>query len=752
MSDYNQLPGITKSLFSREMIAKLGILTLLCIILAALFPTGTALELDYKVGGIWARKDLIAPFSFPVYRDQLEYERDVARVRQEIYPVFVRSSTEVADRGARFRALFNLIASVHSRTVRGTGDSLEIESLKASSEIPFSPDDWELLMTLGNQDRLGALKERVLWIGTKCWDVGILDRPKNSIKRREIAVRSGTAESIIRTEALYDADELMNVLDTDLGELYGRQPSMLSLANRIGVILIRPNLLYDQEATTQSEAHAIEAIPRTTGFVQESERIVSKHERITEEIRLKLESLQRARADRRGDENITAQYTGMFIHVLVVVILFGIYLALFRKAIFRSNRKLLLISILLLLQGVFAYVSREIETDLPVEFLIAVPVTSMLLAILFDSRVAFYGTVIVAFLVAGIRGNDYSLALASLVAGALSVYTVRDIRNRTQIFRSMGFILIGYAATIGALALERFTDPGRIAVQLSFGLINAVISPVLTYGLLFSFERLFKVTTDLTLIELGDAKHPLLVLLSEKAPGTYHHSMMIAGMAEKAALAIGANDVLARTGAYFHDIGKLVKPTYFVENQRGSRSRHARLSPKRSAEVIRNHVANGVKLAREYGLPEEIIDCIPMHHGTTLTEFFYRKALSDAEEAGDGETAADVNIEDFRYPGPKPQTKETGILMLADAIEARVRSLDDQSAQNLKETIDAAVRKRFEEGELDECPLTIKDLTLIREAFHRVLVGAYHARIKYPDAQKVRKPRRTRKKKSTDTS
>jgi len=215
--------------------------------------------------------------------------------------------------------------------------------------------------------------------------------------------------------------------------------------------------------------------------------------------------------------------------------------------------------------------------------------------------------------------------------------------------------------------------------------------------------------------------------------------MTIASLAESAARAIGANDILARTGAYFHDIGKLSKPAYFVENQRGSRSRHDKLPARTSAAIIHDHVANGIALAQEYGLPQEIIDCIPMHHGTTMTEFFYRKALKEAPDSGDTGGNPDVTETDYRYAGPKPQTKETGILMLADAIEARVRSLDDQSPEFLRATIDEVVKRRFEEGELDECPLTLKDLTKIREAFLRVLVGVYHTRVKYPDAQKPRR-------------
>jgi putative nucleotidyltransferase with HDIG domain len=403
-----------------------------------------------------------------------------------------------------------------------------------------------------------------------------------------------------------------------------------------------------------------------------------------------------------------------------------------------------LIGLLIVLEGFFAYVTRELDAVAPIEFLIFVPAASMLLTIIFDSRVGFYGTVIIALLVAGIRGNDYAIALASIVGGALSVYTVRDMRNRSQIFRSLGFIFLGYALTIVALGVERFESVNVMSEQLLYALGNAVVSPILTYGLLIFFERVFRVTTDLTLIELSHFNHPLLRKLSGLAPGTYHHSLAIATLAEAGASAVGANEVLARVGALFHDIGKVVKPLYFVENQKGSRNKHDKLTPRMSSLIISAHVKEGVNLGEEYGLPQEVIDFIPMHHGTTRIEYFYNKALDLAQHSEDETKVEEINDQDYRYPGPRPQTRETGILMLADAVEAATRTLDDPAPQKLEAVIDEMIKKRFEEGELDECPLTLKDLTRIKAAFLNVLVGIHHTRVKYPEPSKKRvsRPRR----------
>jgi len=732
---------IRKLSFSWDVAAKVSILLGLSIALAAMFPLGLPIELEYEVGGIWAQKDLIAPFSFPIYRDEREYERDVEVARSRGYLVFERNSRIEAkqmDKVQGFSDLLNEILALRETAKEGSGepdDSLRLAQLVSQLETSFAGDDWVLLDRLYANGRLTSLFERLTQIARKCWEVGIIDRPKSSFQGREIAIRRGRDEEIVRVERLYDPSDMREILEADLRTAHRNDDDVIGIGYRIGVRFIEPNILYSQSETEAAIAAEVGTVPRTLGFVQQNERIVGKHERITDEIRLKLESFRRAKADRGGEENFPAQFIGIVLHVLIIVMLYAIYIAFFRKRIFANNGRLVLIALLILVQGALAFCTRELDVELPVEYLIMVPVTSMLLTIMFDSRVAFYGTVITAFIVAGIRGNDYSVALASLVAGALSVYTVRDIRNRTQIFRSMGFIFLGYAVTILALALERFESVAVVLTQLSLAFVNALISPVLTYGLLIFFERAFSVTTDLTLIELSHFNHPLLRQLAEKAPGTYHHSMTIASLAEPAAVAIGANGILARVGAYFHDIGKMLKPTYFVENQRGSRSRHDKLAPRMSSLIIQAHVKDGVALAREHRLPAEVVDFIPMHHGTTRVEYFYNKALKGAEDSDGGSRIEEIKEQDYRYPGPKPQTKETGILMLADTIEATVRAMDDHSPQKIEAAIDDMIKKRFAEGELDECPLTLKDLTKIKEAFLRVLLGVYHARVKYPKEQ-----------------
>ena len=741
---------LKKVYLGKTVVSKILIALLLSLLLALLFPHGESIELEYKVGAIWAQNDLIAPFSFPILREEAEYQRDVAAARKNVYDVFERDSAEsdrdVAQIAGFFRQLREVarLHDVYMMDVRRnlsdkSTDSSEYARAEARLSLPLTDQDWQVIPSLIENGHLSSLEQNIDAVVQDYQREGILDRPKTMLNRTEIALRHGTTEEIIPGVRFLDQGEVITLLEQALKVRLRNEPQALDLAYRIAVQNLAPNIKYNQDATEQAVQVAVDAVPRTAGFVQENERIISKHERITPEIKLRLDSLRKAKAERGPEGSSPWQFLGTFLHVLIVICLYGIYLHLFRKRIFSNNRRLTLIALLILLEGVFAYLAREMTTTAPIEFLIFVPAASMLLTIIFDSRVGFYGTVIIAYLVAGVRGNDYGIALCAFVAGALSVYTVRDMRYRTQIFRSMGFIFLGYALAIIALGLERFASFPSMATQMGYALLNALISPVLTYGLLVFFERVFKVTTDLTLLELAQFNHPILRMLAVQAPGTYHHSIAMATLAEAAAAAVGANETLARVGAYFHDIGKIEKPAYFVENQRTVRSRHDKITPRMSSLIIASHVKDGIALGREYGLPEEVIDFIPMHHGTTRIDYFYNKAVELARQDADPTKIDEIKESDYRYPGPKPQTKETGIMMLADAVEAAVRTIEEPTPERLEDAIGSLITKRFEEGELDECPLTLKDLTRIKSAFLNVLVGVYHSRVRYPEVEKPRK-------------
>ena len=722
---------------------KWGILIVFALLVASLFPSGEAIESNYRIGVVWAENDLYAPFSFPIYKDEHLYQRERTDAAAAVFRVFAedvsaakRSIDSVQHFFHDLETAADAYLALQRRQRNATTPAFTVEMKLLP--VAFTATEWKTITALRQADlsnsstrlSLRRLQRDALLVMNELFVRGILDQRKDFFdSQTKLAIRKKTTEQILPVTGFYDLTELgLKVQQTFLSG-YRRDNDTVTAATKIVLSFVTPNILFQKEQTDKEIAVAMDQIPRTLGVVQENERIIARRERITEDVKRKLDSLRKSKAERGADINSVTTYIGKFLHILAVFSLFGIYLYLFRKRIFRNNATLLLIALIMLLTAGQAYITTLITIDAPVEFLIMVPAASMLLAIIFDSRIAFYGTVAAAFMVAGIRSNDYTVALQSLLAGSLAVYTVRDIKHRTQIFRSIIFVFIGYAVAILALSLERYEHVQMMLSQLLFASVNAVFSPVLTYGLLIFFERVFHVTTDLTLIELSDFNRPLLKELSQKAPGTFHHSVNLGTLAEAAAEAIGANAILARIGAYYHDVGKLMKPALFVENQLGTVNRHERLNPRTSAKIVADHVKDGEALARSHGLPEIVVDFIPMHHGTTMIGFFYDEAVRKQKS---GEP---VSEDDFRYPGPRPQTKETGIVMLADAVEAATRTIDLPTIQKIEERIDSIIKLRFLEGELDDCELTLRDLSKIKASFVKILTGILHARLRYPEPE-----------------
>lgn len=694
------------------------------ILISFFFPTGESIEFEVKVGDVWNSKDLIAPFTFPVLKDNSEYEKEIDEAAKSVFSVFEINDT-IANRFLQEIDSLNLLLVKDIRSSVGN-EGRNLDSLSKKYSKHLSRDDLNLLFEKYSTNRINMIFREIRKTIKTIYKIGLLDISKKEILRDSITIRSKNTERVFSKASFLDVSDIESLLSDVSISLHDISDEEKVLAIKLAKFYNTPNVIFNSEFTNQNIELSKSKVSRNVDIVAENEKIVAKHDRITPQVKRKIDSYKILKLQRAGSLNIYAQTLGKIGHVAMILALLAIYAFLFRKRIFNDNSKILLISIIIILIAVLAFLTIKIEIDAPIQYLILVPVASMLLTIIFDSRVGFYGTVVIALIIAGIRGNDYTIAVVNLIAGALAAYSVRDIRSRSQIFRSMMFIFIGYLTGIVSLGLERFIEWEVLGSELIFALVNSAFSPVLTYGLLIFFERTFKVTTDLTLVELLDFNHPLLQSLQTRAPGTYHHSVAISSLAESAAKSIGANPVLAKVGAMYHDIGKSVEPNYFVENTSNEKSEHDQLDPVESADIIIKHVEEGIALAKKFDLPKEVIDFIPEHHGTTMALYFLTLAKK---------TQKKVNEDLFRYPGPKPQRKETGIVMLADAVESVSRTLEDPNREELEEIIDKIIRTRFTERQLDECDLTMKDLTTIKESFLNILSGIYHQRIDYPAEQ-----------------
>jgi putative nucleotidyltransferase with HDIG domain len=410
-------------------------------------------------------------------------------------------------------------------------------------------------------------------------------------------------------------------------------------------------------------------------------------------------------------------YNALILAVLAVLVFF------FRRPIYRDWRSLLLLTLLVLsVAAVGAVIAR---LGLPPE-LIPVTFASLIVAVLWDGRLGLSLALILALLIGGQTPFlGVTAPFTAALGGAAAAFSVNIVQRRSKTWLFISIISLAYVASAVTMGLLRSRALTEIGWSMGWGVTNAIVASLLAIGFLPLLESFTGITTDQTLLELSDLNRKVLKRLSLEAPGTYAHTINVANLAEAAARGIGANGLLARVGAYYHDIGKLVKPQYFIENQPRGRNPHDKLKPSMSATIIRSHVQEGLKLAEAEGLPATLLRFIPEHHGTQQIVFFYNRAR---EMDPDGQ----LNPSDFSYSGPKPQTKETAILMLADSVESAARVLQDPTPARIRELVDRLVGQKIAEGQLDQSPLTLREIDIIKDSLATVLTGMYHHRIDYP--------------------
>lgn len=684
---------------------------------------------EVKISGnnVWNGKTIIAEYSFPVYKSPKQYQGDVAKAREEAPDIFTlnsyneKISYEILQN--RIKLLRIVSDTISDRNYR----DIDFSSLGELSEA-YSLQLLEQFFSKNQKSRSDAIRNisRNLEDFLKeIYNHGFVNKSVKEIKSDIIYLEiKPNLQKIYPSEYLTDNvtmkekfREVMKQKFTDFE---------LQIAEPIVDFLSLPNLIFSETLTSRNKKLAISNVPKTEGIVKEGSKIISSGEALSQEKINKLESYFKSNFLQKTSILDFWHFLGSFLHSFVLVLILFLYIYFIRKRIYHNNLKLLILCSLLIFTGLMSWLSLRIPTHLPIEYFVLIPSLSMLTAILFDSRTAFYTTVAMAMMIAGIRGSDYDTGLVMLFAGSLAAYSVRDIQSRTQMYSSILFMLTGFIIAIIGLGLERSTDFISIINKVVIASINSLIAPIMTFGLLFLIERTTNITTDLKLQEYNDLNHPLLLKLNEIAPGTYQHTQSVALLSERCASAIGANPLLTKVGAYFHDVGKLAKAEYFSENQIDIENKHDYLSPRKSAEAIKNHVDEGIKLAKSYKLPQRIIDFIPMHHGTTLIKHFYAKALEEAEHIDD------VKEEEFRYPGPKPNNRESAILMICDSAEAlsRVKNI---SIEELEKAIDSIIKERFLDGQFDESNISLSDLKMIKSTCLKHLVGKSHSRVKYKD-------------------
>ncbi len=674
------------------------------------FPLQVSVAPPTYLEGTVSPEEIIAPFTFEVHKPQSDLDRERARAAESVVPVFTRRELppdyeDALDRLVQVRREPRRLARVlDSLGVSLSGTERHLLGAADSGSVAIR----EVGRILDEATRQGL-------VGSE--DAGLLGG------YNRIRVSTPRGDEVVSTAEVMDPKRLAEAASDAGGKRLG-QPGARVTAH-LAAQLAEPNLAYDPAATDADRVAARAAVSPVLTTIQKGERIVDAHERITHENVTVLDALRQSMMDRVSGRGWTAWLTpllGRVLLVLVVLALFAFFLRAARREVWDDMGRMTVITLVSLLTlGLGGTVARTPGLH---PFLVPVPMAAVMVTMLVGEIAALATVAAVAGLVGVVTGWGLPMTLVGSVGGVIAVYSVRNIFQRWEFLRAIVPIAIGMIATLVGTTMVGMGVPGsNLLSEIGWAASNAALSIALAMFLVPLFERIFHLASNVTLLELSDLNRPVFKRMMLEANGTYHHSMVVGSLAEAAAEAVGANPLLARVGGYYHDIGKIAKSGYFGENLRkGMRNPHEKLTPTMSSLILESHVREGLEAAREIGLPDRVAAFIPEHQGTTLMQYFYNKAT---------ELDPEVDERDYRYPGPRPQSKETAIVMLADTAEATVRSMDDHSPNKIRAVLARMFEARISDGQLDECGLTMSDLAKVRDAFTHVLTGVYHGRVKY---------------------
>ncbi|HWS01178.1 MAG TPA: HDIG domain-containing protein [Prolixibacteraceae bacterium] len=659
-------------------------------------PQEARFRYEYQKGRPWMHAALYAPYNFAIIKSEQEILHERDSLLKDQIPYFIYAD------------------SVSRNQVALLSKSIDQMNSPKTNSVP----------------KVASLKLKLMTIYLEIYNVGILDQNfinnSNLSKKSSIKILKNNIGKEIEISSLYSLKSAYNEIRSKLDELKKLYPDWKSyLDNFQPEIYLAPNLIYDQERNRQTEEKMLENLSTNHGLVQEGERIISQGDIISSNTFSILESLRITFEKNRG-ENTKYILIVLGRVVLVTMLLLTLYLFLLniRRKLMRSKRDITFILVTLgVMVASCSVVIRSGAFDIYV-----VPFTALALIIrtFLDTRVAIFVNMIAALLVGFMVPNGYEFVLLQITAGSMAVISLNKMQKREQLIITALIVFISYSVIYIGFSLVQEANLSSIEwLKIKWFGVNAILT-LITYLLIYILEKSFGFVSDVTLIELTFSNQKLLKKLAMEAPGTMHHSLQVANLSEMAISRIGGNSLLVRAGALYHDIGKIYNPIYFIENQSAGINPHDNLSNRESAAIIIDHVERGVELAKKNKIPEQIIDFIRTHHGTTKTGYFYQKEMNSNSHE-------EINDQLFTYKGPLPATRETAVVMLADSIEAASRSLPVKNSETIRNLVDHIFRQKVELGQLEYAPLTFKDIRVLKELFHEKLINIYHVRVNYPE-------------------
>ncbi len=690
---------------------------------AALLPTGQGVleKLRYREGDI-ARERVVAPNDFRVQKDDVTLRREQEEAALAVPPVYVvdqRARTDALERWSAFQERALAVVSDP-----GVGPRERAEKLKLLG-VPLDAAAADALSAPGRARR--ALSELGQWLA-EVLDAGVVGEKRGGfiLGYRNVSLREGDVESSAPATRFADRREALDQIQRHARTTFGADARGVTLVEALATPFVVPSVSYDRAETEWRRSNAKTAVPDMVGMVKKDELIVDANERVSHDAVLKLRSLRNLEAARRSQSEYLYPPIARMLLMLLFIAAFATYLRMELPWVFADNGMLAMFTVLTL--AVLGCVVAIVPVAGLSEFAVPLALAPLVVASLMEKRPALVFTLMLSVLVMAVAELRAPFVAVAMMGGVTAVYSVQRLRHRWHFVRAFFAIALANTAAIVAWDLARSTPMTGMLRDGLWGILSALFATAVAFGLLPLVEQLFRLTSDITLLELSDLNRPLLRRMQLEAPGTYHHSMVVGSLAEAATEGIGANSLLARVQAYYHDIGKLAKPEYYAENEpASSRSRHEKLTPSMSALVVKSHISEGLELAKKERLPRAVKNAIPEHHGSMVMAFFYHKAL---------EADPTARREDYSYPGPRPRSKETAVLMLADGVEGASRALAEPTPSRIRGLVQRIIEERVRDGQLDECSLTLQELARIRESFIPVLTAIFHVRVPYPAAPK----------------
>jgi cyclic-di-AMP phosphodiesterase PgpH len=699
------------------------ILTVLFFIIASLFlvlilPSEGKFMYEYQKGGFWKHEDLTAPFSFPVRKSQSEITQERDSVIKNFRPIFVYNQELSELRIREFEDDFS------SKWI-----DYSLLTFKIPSENAYLNDgQYEVYRHLEDE-----YKTYMISLIREIYRKGIIDTSPIEVNGKVpfsdiTLIKDNVAETRMISDLLSPKSAYEYIVERIQNSIPRKSDSPIrkyavffqnfEFNNYLSI-----NVIYDEAKSKNFSRNLIDGISLTKGLIQDGQGIISKGEFIDDEKFLILESLRKEYEQNLGSIARWLVIVGKFIIVLASLLIIYLFLANYRKEVLQSNVR---VSFILLVMVLFILVaSITLKFNIVSIYILPFAILPVILKTFYDARLALFIHVISVLLIGFFVPNGFEFVFLNIIAGMVSVMSMSNIYRRSRVVVTAVNVIIAYSVVYLGIALIQEGNLSHIEIKYFqwFGLNGILI--LISYPLIYMFEKLFGFTSDATLLELSDTNQPLLRKLAELAPGTFQHSLQVANLAEDAVFSIGGNPLLVRTGALYHDIGKMDNPMYFIENQTTENNPHDTLEYEQSARIIIDHVRKGVDLARKNKLPESIVDFIRTHHGTSTVQYFYKAFLNKFP-------GNDLDMNVFSYPGPRPISKETAIVMMADSVEAASRSLKTISEDAIDKLVESIISNQMMEGQYNDARITFKEITAIREVFKKRLRNIYHVRISYP--------------------